>query len=92
MTQATAEPQPNEYAFDVKMFAVIRVTAKDENTARRMLEDAMDCASINCGAWPNGDPITAEASMDGDPDLVSINDDDPENYPAGEHAQPKPNR
>lgn len=61
-----------EYAFDVKLFAFIRVRAADEAEARRMLAEAFDCADANFGAWPNGDPITAEASIDGDADLMEV--------------------
>lgn len=61
-----------EFAFDVKLFAAIRVKAPDEKTARSMLKAALDCADTNFGAWPNGDPITAEASMDGEADLFEI--------------------
>ncbi|MGV1944855.1 MULTISPECIES: hypothetical protein [unclassified Agrobacterium] len=53
-----------EYLFDVKLFAAIRVKAENEAQARQMLNAAFDCADCNAGAWPNGDPITFEASQD----------------------------
>lgn len=53
-----------EFLFDVKMFASIRVHAEDEKTARAMLRAELDCCSANLGAWPNGDPINCEISMD----------------------------
>lgn len=62
----------HEYAFDVKMLAAIRVKAATETEARAMLREHLDCADTNFGAWPNGDPITAEASMDGEADLYEI--------------------
>ena len=61
-----------EYAFDVKLLAAIRVKAADQATARAMLKEALDCADTNFGAWPNGDPIIGEASIDGEPDLIEI--------------------
>jgi hypothetical protein len=61
-----------EYLFDVKLFAAIRVNAENETDARQMLCEALDCASANFGAWPNGDPILAEASQDGEADLMEI--------------------
>lgn len=67
-----AECNTTEYAFDVKMFATIRVRASSQGEALKMLRQALDCASANLGAWDNGDPILCEASLDGDPDLIEI--------------------
>lgn len=58
------------YLFDVKLFASVRVEAHDEDEARAKIYEALDCASINAGAWPDGSPILFEASVDGDLDLV----------------------
>lgn len=66
----------HEYAFDVKMFAAIRVKAETEAKARAMLAEALDCADCNMGAWPDGTPILCEASMDGDADLYEIDGED----------------
>lgn len=63
----------NEYLFDVKLFASVRVQARSIPAAREKLRAAFDCASINAGAWPNGDPILGEASQDGAADLIEIN-------------------
>lgn len=63
----------NEYLFDIKLFASIRVNAASESEARDLVLEHLDCSSINAGAWPNGDPILFEASVDGDFDLVEIN-------------------
>lgn len=54
----------NEYLFDVKLFAVIRVKANTEAEARAMLIATLDAATCNAGAWPNGDPVVFEASLD----------------------------
>ena len=54
----------HEYAFDVKMFATIRVNADSEAEARAILAEKINCASCNAGAWANGDPILFEASID----------------------------
>lgn len=62
-----------EYAFDVKLFASIRVEADSEEQARALLREHVDCATANFGAWPNGDPIIGEASVDDDhPELIEI--------------------
>lgn len=61
------------YLFDVKLFSSIRVNALDEKTARAMLREALNGASANFGAWPDGAPIVADVSLDDDPaDLVEI--------------------
>lgn len=62
----------NEYLFDVKLFASVRVQADTEKEARRLLADALDAANINAGAWPNGDPVVFEASQGGEPDLMEV--------------------
>lgn len=56
----------HEYLFDVRMFAFIRVRAKSLAEARKMLREHLDCADCNFGSWPNGEPITCEASIDDD--------------------------
>lgn len=53
-----------EYFFDVKLFASIRVKAESEAAARATIADCIDCADANLGAWPNGDPILCEVSLD----------------------------
>lgn len=65
-----------EYLFDVKLFASVRVNANNIAEARKMLNDVFDCADANFGAWPDGDPVTAEASQDGDADLIEIDGED----------------
>lgn len=54
----------HEYLFDVKLFASIRVTAATEAQARAKLIAAIDCNTANFGAWPDGNPITCEVSLD----------------------------
>ena len=61
-----------EYMFDVKMFASIRVKAESKEQAEAMIALHLDCADANFGSWPNGDPILAEASVDGVIDLVEV--------------------
>lgn len=55
-----------EFAFDVKLFATIRVEAGSEEEARQLVRERVDCADANFGAWPSGDPILAEVSVDDD--------------------------
>jgi hypothetical protein len=64
----------HEYLFDVKLFAAIRVKAASQQIARALLKEHIDGMSCNGGAWPNGEPILFEASMDdeeGD-DLIEV--------------------
>jgi hypothetical protein len=59
-----AARETHEYAFDVKLFAAIRVKAKSEAEARAMMRECISAATANLGAWPNGDPIVCEVSCD----------------------------
>ena len=70
----TIEPDNRtEYAFDVKLFATVRVKADSEEEARADLRAYLDCADCNGGAWANGDPILFEASVDDDsPELIEV--------------------
>lgn len=52
-----------EYAFDIELFAAVRVNAPNEATARQMLAEAFEAADTNFGAWPDGSPILGEASL-----------------------------
>lgn len=63
----------NEYLFDIKLFASIRIKAESEAEARATILDHLDCACVNAGAWPNGDPILFEASARGELPLIEIN-------------------
>lgn len=58
-----------EFAFDVKLFAVARVTAKTEKEARAKLHNVVDCLDV--GYDGHGVKIT-EASNDGTPELIEI--------------------
>lgn len=65
----------HEYAFDVKLFAAIRVRAETEAQARKVLEELLDCASVNFGAYDGGDPIVSEVALctdDGPPFLYEL--------------------
>lgn len=62
----------HEYLFDVKLFTAIRVKAASEEAARKKLNTYFDCADVNFGADEKGNPITGEASIDGDADLVEV--------------------
>ena len=70
----TIEPDDRtEYAFDVKLFATVRVKADTEEEARVYLCAYLDCADCNGGAWANGDPILFEATVDDDsPELIEV--------------------
>lgn len=64
-------PVMHEYAFDVKLFAALRVKARTEEEAREKLRAALDCADAHFGQL-DGEPLTAEASLDGVPELYEI--------------------
>jgi len=66
-----------EYLFDVRLCASFRIQGANALEARRLLVEALDCASINAGEI-NGQTLIGEASMDGDAVLVEI-----DNLPIG---------
>lgn len=61
----------HEYLFDVKLFASFRFKAENAAEARRLLAEALDCASINAGEI-NGCTLVGEASVDGAADLIEV--------------------
>lgn len=57
----------HDYAFDVKLAAVVRVRAKDRETAEAMLSDCLDCADFNISiAGKYGNAKVTEASIEVD--------------------------
>lgn len=62
----------SEYAFDITLFAAIRVRADSLEEAEELVRESLDCASVNAGAWPNGEPILFEASVAGELDLYEV--------------------
>jgi hypothetical protein len=60
------------YAFDIKVICAVRVEANSEREARDILNSVIDCADVNFGATPNGDPLCGEATIDGDADLFEM--------------------
>ncbi|MDN7537055.1 hypothetical protein [Burkholderia cenocepacia] len=56
----------HEYAFDVKLFAAIRVKANSVAEARDKLNECVQEADANLGAWPDGSPILCEVSVETD--------------------------
>jgi hypothetical protein len=56
----------HEYAFDLKLDVALRVRAATFEAAVKILKERLDCAEANLGAWPNGDPILCEASLNGE--------------------------
>lgn len=51
------------FTFDIPLLASITVAATDPETARQMLQTALDCADTNFGAYPDGSPIIGEVSL-----------------------------
>lgn len=76
----------HEYLFDVKLFAAIRVKARTEVEARELMKSCIDANTANLGAWPNGDPIVCEVSLDEpeNDELVEIDGEDPYLFTPGE--------
>lgn len=63
----------HEYAFDCVLEAAIRVSATSRGAAEDKLRATLDAADCNGGAWPNGDPVLFEASVnDGKLDLFEV--------------------
>ena len=58
-----------QFTFDIPLLASVTVAADDPETARQMLQTALDCADTNFGAFPNGDPILGEVSLAEDIDI-----------------------
>jgi hypothetical protein len=55
------------YAFDVKLVAVVRVSANDLDTAEAVLSDCLDCADLNVDMMSkHGDAKVTEASIEVD--------------------------
>lgn len=63
------------YTFDVKIWATVRVSAPNEEAARRLMAATLDGSSANLGAWPGGEPIVTDISLeegDSPSELVEI--------------------
>ncbi len=52
------------FTFDITLSTTVTVDADDDLMARKMIVAELDCSSANLGAWPNGDPILGEVSVD----------------------------
>lgn len=59
-----------KFTFDMTLTAAISVDAPDAETAKRWLIEALDCADTNFGAYPNGDPILGEVSLNGEENIT----------------------
>lgn len=60
-----------QYLFDVKLFASVSVVAQSLDEAKAILSSHLDCGTIALVA--EGEPaLYAEASADGEPDLVEV--------------------
>lgn len=59
--------QKHEFAFDCTLTTALRVKATSRDEAERRILAIMDAAECNGGAWPNGDPVLFEASVNDHP-------------------------
>ena len=64
----------HEYCFDVKLFATLRIRATSAATAQARLANHLDCATVNFGMTEDGQVLIGEASVDGEPCIVMIDD------------------
>lgn len=65
----------HEYLFDMRAFVAVRIRAPDEATARKMLKDGLDAATMALPDLPHF--VSGELSMDdGEPDLMEIDGQD----------------
>ena len=65
-------PKEKEFAFNLTLLTTVKVNAETEKEARALINEAFHIADSHFGAWPNGDPILAEASMEGEAELFEI--------------------
>jgi hypothetical protein len=77
----------HEYAFDVKLAAVVRVRAKDRETAEAVLSDCLDCADFDVSVSDkHGSAKVTEASIEvDDADYPRLFEYDGENVEFDEH-------
>lgn len=70
-----------KFTFDMNLTAAITVDAPDAETAKKWLLETLDCADTNFGAYPNGEPILGEVSLNGAENiaLAMIDGEDLEN-------------
>lgn len=66
-----------KFTFDMKLDVSLTVEADTEAAARTKLHAAMDCADTNFGAWPNGEPILGECSVNGNVVRLAMIDGNP---------------
>ena len=74
-----------QFTFDMKLDAAFTVEATTPEAAEAMLKEILDCADINAGALPNGDPLVGEATLNGRAWLALI---DGEEAPMPEFPSP----
>jgi hypothetical protein len=65
-----------EYTFDLTLKAAVTVKAENADQALAMVQTVFECADCNGGAWPNGEPVLFEASLDQRPDIGMIDGED----------------
>jgi hypothetical protein len=62
-----------EYVLDVKLFAVVRVSARSRRDARRLIE-TLSGRTASLGTWPNGTDVSAILEIDGEADPLDEDD------------------
>lgn len=57
-------PVAHEYAFDIQAFGTLRINADSQEEAEKILDNLLDCASVNYGSFPDGSPAVGELSAE----------------------------
>lgn len=52
----------HEYLLDCDVKVAIRLKARSAAEARKMVDDLINCATVNFGTWPNGEAAIGEAT------------------------------
>lgn len=66
----------HEFLFDVKLLAEIRVKARSESEARRLLMENINPKIIKFGGWPNRKLRCEELISEGDDPLLEVDGQD----------------
>jgi hypothetical protein len=62
------------YLFDVTVLATIRVEATNKEEAEKQIMDCLSGATANFGSWPDGTPILSTIDIEGQIDLMDVDD------------------
>jgi len=52
-----------KFTFDAQLTAAFTIDAPTREQAEQILTTTLNCANVNCGALPDGDPLLGEATL-----------------------------